>query len=91
MQTGWIIGVARKTGGRIDAEEYGVAIADMAMALNAVRRLVGRAPETHAWIKGPLLADGSELEPGGIRRRDSDIDGTAGPTLRQAAGRAWRG
>lgn len=85
MQTGWIIGVARKTGGRIDAEEYGVAIADMAMALNAVRRLVGRAPETHAWVMGPLLADGAELELGGIRRRDSGLPDTAGPTLRRAS------
>ena len=52
-KTGWIIGVARKTDGRIDAEEYGVAIPDMSLALNAVRRLVGRAPETHVWVKEP--------------------------------------
>jgi hypothetical protein len=83
-QTGWIIGVARKTGGRIEAEEYGVAIADMAMALNAVRRLVGRAPETHAWVMGPLFADAVELEPGRIRRRDGGARDVVDPTLRRA-------
>ena len=84
MQTGWIIGVARKTGGRIEAEEYGVAIADMAMALNAVRRLVGRGPETHVWIKEPLFEEAPELEPGGIRPRDSHVPDTDGRTLRRA-------
>jgi hypothetical protein len=83
-QTGWIIGVARKTGGRIDAEEYGVAIADMATALNAVRRLVGRAPETHAWVMGPLIAGAADLEPGRIRRRDGGMPDLADPTLRRA-------
>jgi hypothetical protein len=57
MQAGWIIGVARKTGGRIDAKEYRVAIGDTTTALNAVRRLVGRTPECHVWVKGPLSAD----------------------------------
>ncbi len=89
MQAGWIVGVARKTGGRIDAEEYGVAIADMAMALNADRRLVGRGPESHVWVKGPLLADAADLAPGGVRRRDSDMAPigpmSASPTLRRAS------
>ena len=83
MQTGWIIGVARKSGGRIDTEEYAVAIVDMTMALNAVRRLVGRGPETHVWVKEPLLAEGPELEPGGICRRGIGVQDAAGPTLRR--------
>jgi hypothetical protein len=74
MQAGWIIGVARKTGWGIDTEEYGVAILDMTMALNAVRRLVGRAPEVHVWVKKPLAGKGGELTPGGIQRRDAAQD-----------------
>jgi hypothetical protein len=83
MQTGWIIGVARKTGRRIDTEEYGVTILDMTMALNAVRRLVGRAPDTHVWVKEPLAGKGAELTPGSIRRRDAAHD-TPGRVLRLA-------
>ena len=85
MHTGWIIGVARKTGGRIDAEEYGVAIADMVLALNAVRRLIGRAPETHVWVKEPMLEEGQELEPGGVHRRDGDMPDAEGRWLRRAS------
>ena len=71
MQTGWIIGVARKAGGRIDAEDYAVAIPDMGLALNAVRRLVGRAPDIHVWVKAPLLAEASEIGLGSVHRPDS--------------------
>jgi hypothetical protein len=88
MQAGWIVGVARKTGGRIDAEEYGVAIGDMTMALNAVRRLVGRGPDSHAWVKGPLLADAEQLEPGSICRRDSGVQATPGPSPFRRSGHA---
>jgi hypothetical protein len=88
MQAGWIIGVARKTGGRIDAEEYGVAIGDMTMALNAVRRLVGRSPDCHAWVKGRLLADDAALELGSICRRDSRVQTTPGPSLLHRSGHA---
>jgi hypothetical protein len=82
-KTGWIIGVARKTDGRIDAEEYGVAIPDMSLALNAVRRLVGRAPETHVWGKEPMLGEGEALEPGAIHRRDAETKGAEGFELRR--------
>ena len=85
MQAGWIIGVARKSSGRIDAEEYTVAIADMTMALNAVRRLVGRRPETHVWVKEPLREAEPEHEPGAIRRRDGGVPDAACPTLRRAS------
>jgi hypothetical protein len=77
-KTGWIIGVARKTDGRIDPEEYGVAIPDMSLALNAVRRLVGRAPETHIWVKEPMLGDEMALESGAVRRRDAETVGAEG-------------
>jgi hypothetical protein len=70
MHSGWIIGVARKAGGRIDAEDYAVAIPDMTLALNAVRRLVGRAPDIHVWVKEPLLAEPLEIEPGSVHRQD---------------------
>jgi hypothetical protein len=82
MQAGWIIGVARKTGWGIDTEEYGVAILDMTMALNAVRRLVGRAPEVHVWVKEPLAGKGGELAPGGIQRRDDAQDRILRPAVR---------
>jgi hypothetical protein len=83
--TGWVVGVARKTDGRIDAEEYGVAIADMGLALNAVRRLVGRAPETHVWVKEPMLGEGEALEPGAVHRRDAEMAGAKGFALRRAS------
>lgn len=86
LNTGWIIGVARKTDGRIDAEEYGVAIADMSLALSAVRRLVGRAPETHVWVKEPMLGGGDALEPGAVRRREAEMAGAENLT----SGRARR-
>jgi hypothetical protein len=70
MHTGWIIGVARRAGGRIDAEDYAVAIPDMTLALNAVRRLVGRTPDIHVWVKEPFLAEASEIEAGNVRRGD---------------------
>jgi hypothetical protein len=82
MHTGWIIGVARKAGGRIDAEDYAVAIVDMTMALNAVRRRVGRAPDVHVWVREPLLEAAPNLAPGGIRRWDAPHDGSRG--LRRA-------
>ena len=82
-KTGWIIGVARKTDGRIDAEEYGVAIADMSLALNAVRRLVGRAPETHVWVKEPMLGEGIALEPGAVHRRDAEAASQEGFRLQR--------
>ena len=74
MQAGWIIGVAKRSGRRIDTQEYGVAILDMTMALNAVRRLVGRAPETHVWVKEPLAGKVEGLAPGGIQCRDAAQD-----------------
>ena len=83
--TGWIIGVARRIDGRIDAEEYGVAIADMSVALKTVRRLVGRAPETHVWIKEPMLREGQSLEPGAVRRRDADMQDSAEFAPRRAS------
>jgi hypothetical protein len=70
MQNGWIIGVARRTGGRIDTEDYAVAIPDMTLALNAVRRLVGRTPDIHVWVKEPLVAEASEIEAGDVRHGD---------------------
>jgi hypothetical protein len=83
MQNGWIIGVARRAGGRIDAEDYAVAIPDMTLALNAVRRLVGRTPDIHVWVKERLLPGTSEIEAGGIRRWDTP-QGVADRTLRRA-------
>lgn len=74
MQAGWIIGVARKTRGRIDTEEYGVAILDMTMALNAVRLLVGRAPEIHVWVKEPLAGKAEGLVASDIQCRDAAQD-----------------
>jgi hypothetical protein len=69
MKTGWIVGVAMKAQGRVEAEDYAVAIDDMVMALNAVRRLVGRRPDTHVWVKEPLRDAASQLAPGTIRRQ----------------------
>jgi hypothetical protein len=71
MQAGWIVGVARKIGRRIDTEEYGVAILDLTLALKAVQRPVGRAPETHVWVKEPLVG---AIVPGDIQRRDAAQD-----------------
>jgi hypothetical protein len=76
MHTGWIIGVARKAGGRIDAEDYAVAIADMTMALKAVRRHVGRAPDAHVWVKERLLEAAPNLPSGSIRRWDAPHNGS---------------
>jgi len=75
MHIGWIIGVARKADGRIDAEDYAVAIVDMTMALKAVRARVGRAPDVHVWVKERLLEAAPNLPSGSIRRWDAAHDG----------------